>query len=159
VPRKEVVRAKMTGTPGDALWVAHEVGRRSGRRAAELLEQRDTDGSWAKVFQGLPAEQLGEPLLRTAATADADAALASVVVDEVLQARLGLSAESVAALSAAGGSPAERIAAALLNRLQQGDPAALLARVRSGSASWGALFHGAGVEPEAIDEALPPLLR
>ena len=159
VPRKDVVRAKMTGTPGAALWVAHEVGRRSGQAAAVLLSERAAEGSWGKVFQGIPADVLGEPLRDAAARTDADASLASEVVNEVLQTRLGLDPGAVNALTAAGGSPAERIAATLLHRLRQGDPAELLKRVRSGDASWGALFHGAGVEPEAIDEAIPPLLR
>lgn len=149
-----VVKAKMTGTSGEDLWIAHWVAAKAGLRAADLLDARSRAAGWAEALAslGLPAERLGPRaagLLRGAAP---DPALARAAEEEALHTRLGIDEASLDALAKAGAGPAEAAAAALLARRSGRPPAEVYREVAGGRASWGSLFHRAGIEPSAIEE-------
>ncbi|GAB4258799.1 hypothetical protein [Deferrisoma sp.] len=153
-----VVRSLMTGTPPEALWAAHGLAAATGRDAGELLTAYGKAGSWIGALAALGVAPDAVPgKVGEALRAGADPAGAAV--DEVLVGRLGSSADRVAALRFAGASDAETVAATLLGRLRGRDPVGFLNEVRAGNATWGALFHAAGVAPSDIDDAIARLLR
>lgn len=159
--KKDLVQARMTGTPGADLWVAHFAAARAGLKAADLLALRARSASWTEalaVAAGGPGRFPGTfgALL---ARATADDALASAAVDAVLAERLGAAPEAVAALRAAGASDPEAVAAVLLGRLRERPGSAPLAEVRAGRATWGELFQRAGVAPSAIGDAVARLVQ
>lgn len=148
-----LVKSKMTGTPGEDLWVAHWAAEKTGTRAADLLDARSRSPGWAEALGslGLPAERLGPraaPLLRRTSP---DGALARAAQDDVLQSRLGVDEASLRDLASAGPGLGEAAAAALLSRRSSKSPLELYRAVAEGKASWGGLFHDAGVEPAAIE--------
>jgi len=159
VPKKDVVRAKMTGADGGRLWVAHFLARNSGGSAQEWLAARGTAASWAEAAAQRKAP-LPPALPAAGAGADvSDAGLATAVVDRVLTESFGVTADALAPLRRAGASDAETIAAVYLG-LRKGDPpVSLLTRVRSGETTWGSLLHATGLAPDQIDEDLPKRLR
>lgn len=159
--KRVIVQAKMTGSANEDLWLAHFLASRTGLTASELLDARARSGSWAEALGGLGVEpeRVGGHLAGVLRRASTDATLASAVVDAVAAEKLGAAAEAVEDLRSRGATDAETVASVLLFRLTERAPSELLAQVRSGAATWGALFHAAGVEPPNIDDAVGRLLR
>src|SRR5512145_1248718 len=52
VPKATLVRAVMTGTPPEDLWIAHWSAERTGREAAWLLGAIAETGSWRAALAG-----------------------------------------------------------------------------------------------------------
>ena len=147
-----LVRAVMSGTSPDDLWIAHLAAARSGRAATALLDEREAKGSWKAALEGmatLPAA-LGAALARAAPDAD----LAAVAIDEVLLSRLGTDPDSLAALRAARARSDEAVLAAFLAPRLGTLPPQLLGRVRTGRATWGTALRDAGLAPDGIDAAV-----
>ncbi|MEW6486706.1 MAG: hypothetical protein AB1578_02180 [Thermodesulfobacteriota bacterium] len=159
--KKSVVQAKMTGAANEDLWLAHFAAARTGLRPAELLDARARAGTWGEALGslGVAPERLGGAFPDFLERNGADALLASAVVDAVAAERLAAVPAELEALRAAGASDAETVAGALLFRLTGTPPVQTLAAVRKGSATWGGLFHAAGLEPAAIGDAAARLLR
>jgi hypothetical protein len=155
--KAELVKTAMTGTPADDLWIAHWAGARTGRGGAALLESKERAGSWRAALAG--TKGLGEPFERALTDGSPDAALAALAVDDVLVRRVGASAEEVALLRAARARSEEVVLAAVLS-VRLGTPAMpLLARVRSGAATWGSVLRDAGLAPKDMDVVVRSLVR
>lgn len=159
--KKAVVQAKMTGTANEDLWLAHFAAARTGLRPTELLDSRSRAGTWGEALGalGVAPERLGSAFPDLLGRNGADALLASAVVDAIAAERLAADPGVVGALRAAGASDAETVAAVVLFRLTGTPAAGNLEAVRRGAATWGGLFHAAGVEPPAIGDAAARLLR
>lgn len=161
VEKKGIVSAKMTGTVGEDLWVAHWAAAKLGLRADDLLDARGRAPGWSEALGGLGIgnDRLGSGAAELLGRPGADASLARVAVDEVVTARLGVTSADLAAVRALGASDTEAVAAAVLSRLTGRPPAELRQTVATGKASWGALFHGAGVKPGEIEDEVRRLVR
>lgn len=159
--KKAVVQAKMTGAANEDLWLAHFAAARTGLRPAELLDARSRAGTWGEALGalGVDPERLGGEFPDLLGRQRTDALLASAVVDAVAAERLAADPEDLEALRAGGASDAETVAGVLLFRLTGTPPVQNLDAVRKGSATWGGLFHAAGVEPAAIGDSAVRLLR
>lgn len=157
VSKGTVVRALMTGTPPEDLWVAHEVARLTGLAVREVLDAKSRERSWVAALEALAVDggRLDPELARRIRTGRAPA---SVVVDRVLRERLKVPAERIRALREAGAGDAQTVAACVLGRLTGEEPVDLFWKVRSGDTTWGALFHAAGVAPSDIDETIARLM-
>ncbi len=155
IPKKAVVRAKMTGTDGGQLWVSQFLARSSGRTAEELLGTRGEAASWADALKKANVEV---PASLRAAGAN-DNALAASVVDQVLAIRLGASPDVLGRLRAAGAADAEVIAAVYLGLRTGKPPMALFDTVRTGAASWGSILEASGLAADRIEEDLVGRLR
>ena len=159
--KKEIVSAKMTGTPGEDLWVAHWAGAKLGLRPAELLDARSRAAGWSEAFAdlGVEASRLGGDAAEVLARHGGDAALTSLVVDDVLVSRLRATPEALREVRARGAVDAATVAASILFRLSGKSPAETYLSVAEGSTTWGSLFHSVGVEPPTIEEAVRKFLR
>ncbi len=111
VPKAALVRAVMTGTAPEDLWIAHWSGARTGRTAAWLLDAVAETGSWRAALAG--ASGVPAPFAAALARGAAGAELAALAVDDVLAARLGADAASLRALRAAGAGSEQVIVATL----------------------------------------------
>jgi len=159
--KRAVVREKMSGTPGEQLWVAHYLAERGGMPPALLLATHDRSNSWLAAATLLNIEP-GVLVPRFAALLAEDAGdgpLAAAVVDEIVMARLGITQEEVEEIRVRGGSNAELILAAYLGR-RGGRPAAdLHAEVASGRATWGQLLSSLPDTARTIEEEIRRLLQ
>ncbi|NOY45339.1 MAG: hypothetical protein GXP50_07800 [Deltaproteobacteria bacterium] len=157
VSKGTVVRSLMTGTAPEALWAAHGLAARTGLRASDLLAAHGQTGSWARALElGYDPARIGG---KVGELVRAGQDPAPAVVDEILSTRVGVPGDQIAALRAVGASDAETVAASVLGRLTGKDPVGFLKQVRAGKATWGSLFHDAGVAPSDIDDAIARLLR
>jgi len=159
--KKGIVSAKMTGTPGEDLWVAHWAGDKLGLRPAELLDARARVANWSEAFSSLGVEpsRLGADAAELLARQGSDAALASLVVDDVLTSRLRATPEALRQVRSRGAADAATVAASILSRLSGKSPEEMYLAVADGPSTWGSLFHSVGVEPPAIEDAVRSLLR
>ncbi|HEX9049668.1 MAG TPA: hypothetical protein VF841_03965 [Anaeromyxobacter sp.] len=157
VGKGDVVRAVMGGTRPDDLWIAHWAGARAGRDPAALLAARERLGSWRAALAG--ASGLGLVFEGALARGAADGALSAIAIDDVLLGRLHANAEDVALLRAARASSEEVVLAAVLAARLRAPAMPLLARVRSGSASWGSTLHDVGLAPHDMDAVVRTLVR
>jgi hypothetical protein len=157
VPKKDVVLARMGGTASGDLWIAHYAAKAGGAIAADLLAGRRNAASWAELLErhGIAVASLGPYF----AQVDGDAALAAAVVRTVLHTRLGAEAADLERLRFVGASPQETILAVVLGR-KSGRPADdLLAEVRAGKTSWGALLHALGIPAGRLEAEIRQRLR
>ncbi|HZZ83383.1 MAG TPA: hypothetical protein VFE30_02510 [Anaeromyxobacteraceae bacterium] len=153
VPKAELVRAVMSGTAAEDLWVAHWAGARLGRPAGELLDAKASAGSWkaALASTGAGMEKLGKTFGAQLARGANEAQLAALAVDDVLATRLGADPAALGKLRAAGAGTEEAILCTVLAGKLGTAPAALLARVRAGKATWGSTVQAAGLTPKGLD--------
>lgn len=149
VPKATLVRAVMSGTPPEDLWIAHWSAARTGREADRLLAAAAEPGAWRAALagaKGLPGG-FGALLGRGAHRSE----LAAFAVDDVLASRLGADVAVLRALRAAGAS-SEQVVVSIFLAAQLKVPAPdLLARFRGGEATWGTLLDEAGLAPERIE--------
>jgi hypothetical protein len=157
VGKASLVRAVMGGTAPDDLWIAHWVAARSGREAGELLAARARTGSWRAALAG--ARGAGEPFEGALASGATDAALSAIAIDDVLRGRLRADAEDVAILRAAGARSEEVVLAAVLSVRLRTPAMPILARVRTGKATWGSVLRDAGLAPEDMDAVVRGMVR
>jgi hypothetical protein len=157
VAKGPLVKAVMTGTAPEDLWVAHWSAARTGRAAGWLLEALSETGSWRAALagtKGLPAE-FEAALGKGASSVE----LAALAVDDVLSSRLGADREGLRALRAGGATSEQLIVATFLSKRLEVATAEILARFKAGKATWGTLLHEAGLAPEQIEEAIRAAVR
>lgn len=161
VEKKQVVRAKMSGSSSAEMWISHYVASRDGVSPDALEKARSEASSWKAVLASLytPENQLGaefEKALEGKATTEA---LASAAVDANLVARFGADPADLRRLRGAGATDAEAILAVFLSR-ESGRPAAgYRAEVAAGKKTWGSLLAKQGIEPSAIDAEVRRFIR
>jgi hypothetical protein len=157
VPKAGLVRAVMSGTPPEDLWIAHWAAARTGRAAERLLADRGETGSWKAALAGTTG--LPAPFAAAAARAAPAGELAAFAVDDVLATRLGADPPGVRALREAGATTEQVIVASFLAPRLKAPPTEVLARFRGGKATWGTLLHDAGLAPEQIEGAIRASIR
>jgi hypothetical protein len=159
--KRQVVREKMSGTPGEQLWVAHYLAARGELPASLLLSARDRSGSWQAAVSLLNLENrdLAQPFADLLAADAGDEALSAAVVDEIVSGRLGIPADEVSALRRQGADNARLILAAYLGRRQSRPPLEIYEEVSAGGATWGELLGGGGDTAKRIEEDIRRLLE
>jgi hypothetical protein len=157
VSKATLVRAVMSGTAPEDLWIAHWAAARTGRDAASLLGQLSEAGSWRPALTG--AKGLPPGFEAALAKGSDRRELAAYAVDDVARARLAVDPAVLAALRAAGATSEQVVVVLLVAPRLRASPSDLLARYRSGRATWGALLHEAGLAPEGIEAAVRSALR
>jgi hypothetical protein len=158
-PRQEIVRSKMGGFPGERLWVSSQVAVAAGRSGADALQAHAAGGSWRDAVAKLGAdpEHLGPLFMARLATGADEAALAEAVIDQVLQARLGVPAAVIAALRSAGAADKELVAAAVLAGVAGRHPAEVYQQAKAAQ-SWGEWLARAGLTLPQVDAWLAAVL-
>lgn len=157
VAKGTLVRAVMTGTAPEDLWVAHWAAARARRGAGDLLDARAAKGSWRAALAG--AGPFGERFDAALARDGSPAELAAVAVDDVLVGRAKASPASLAALRAAGASTEEAVVATVLSAKLAAPVLPLVAEVKAGRATWGSVLHDAGIEPKQLDGLVRAMVR
>jgi hypothetical protein len=152
-----LVKAVMTGTAPEDLWVAHWSSAKTGRAASWLLGAVAETGSWKAALAG--ADGLPPSFAAALARGAPRVELAAMAVDDVLVARLGADAAAVAALRVTGATSEQVIVATFLASRLKTTPSAVLARFRAGEATWGTLLRDAGLAPEQLEEAVRAAVR
>lgn len=155
----DVVRALMTGTSPEDLWVSHWAASRLGTDPRALRAARAERGSWKQALAGADATRLGPAFARALAEGRGDTALADAAVDEVLVARLRVDPGALRALRQAGATSPEAVLACLLSPRLRKPAASLVAEARRGSASWGSLLREGGLGPKDIEGEVKRALR
>ncbi len=157
VPKAGLVRAVMTGTAPEDLWVAHFAAARTGRSASWFLDAVGETASWRAALAGAK----GLPLAFDAALARGATGveLAALAVDDVLTSRLGADPAGLSALRTAAASSEQVIVATFLALRLKTPAADLLARFKEGKATWGTLLRDAGLAPDQIEDAIRKSVR
>jgi hypothetical protein len=157
VPKATLVRAVMTGTAPEDLWIAYWTAARTGRDAATLLSVISESGSWRIALtgtKGLPAA-FEAALGRDARPSE----LAAFAVNDVLTSHLQVSGDTLRALRDAGASSEEVVVSVFLASRLKAPAADVFARFRGGRATWGTLLNEAGLAPEGIEAAMRASVR
>jgi hypothetical protein len=157
VAKAGLVRAVMSGTAPEDLWIAHWSAARTGRPAAWLLDARAETSSWRAALAGTAG--LPAPFAAALARGAPAGELAAFAVDDVLASRLRADPSAVRALREAGATTEQVIVASFLAPRLKAPPSEVLARFRGGKATWGTLLHDAGLAPEQLEEAIRKSVR
>lgn len=153
LPRKQVVRERMTGTSATELWLAYYLGSESGEPVAALRKERRSQTSWHALYRKyLP----NHPLL---AAGRSDQQLSAAVVDTLVARHLTTTPLRVAQLRAAGATDPELILSLLLARWTGRVATGILADVVSGKTSWGQELNATGRQPQELAEVISQILR
>jgi hypothetical protein len=161
VEKKEVVRAKMTGTSSAELWISHYVAAGAGISPEAVEKVRREASSWQAVLASLyiPGNRLGAEFEKVLASRATPESLATAAVDAALVAHFGADPDDLRQLRSAGATDAETILAVFLSR-ESGRPAlGYRAEVVEGRETWGSLLAKQGINPSAIDSEVRRLLR
>jgi hypothetical protein len=160
VEKKEVVKAVMSGTLPEELWVSHYLAQRSGQSVERVGSLRSSNPSWKGVLSPLGAgpEQCGNAFFAAALQGAGSNLLASLAVDAVLMTRLLVPPEEIADLRGAGADDRQTVLAVFLGR-KTGRPARILYDEVAGGGSWGAILAATGMEPKGIEGEMRGLLQ
>jgi hypothetical protein len=157
VSKADLVRAVMTGTAPEDLWIAHWAAARAQRKASGLLDARAQRGSWRAALAG--AGTLGAAfdaaLARDAPTAE----LAALAVDDVLVGRARASPAAIRAIRAAGAGTEETVVATVLSAKLGAPVLPLVIEVKAGRTTWGKVLDDAGIEPGQLDALVRGMVR
>lgn len=161
IDKKEIVRARMSGTPGEDLWIAHFVANRTGSPAAGLLAARGKAASWVAALVPLEPgpERLGPRFTAALAAGVPDASLADSAADSIIETRLGVAPEVLLGLRSEGASTPEIVLSVFLAGQSERTAADFLGEVRSGNRSWGQLLNGLGLHAGTIEGEVRKMLR
>jgi hypothetical protein len=149
--KRDLVQAKMGGTSGDRLWVAHYLARGHGVAASTLLAARQRSSSWRGALQamnlGMP--KAGERFAGLLQDDGGEALLAAAAADDILQQRLGIAGSTLERLRFRGAGTAEVIFCAVLAGKSGRSPLDLHEDFTSGRSTWGQMFDALGLQPGA----------
>ncbi len=139
IEKRTIVKAKMTGTDGNHLWILFDVARRSQRDTRQIESLYAQSGNWPmtlKLLQ-LSDKQLDETYQKLSKNPEA---LADHIVDLHLTTYFDVSPEELTAWHTLGMSRKELILAILL-----GDPEKVYNQVQQGKKTWGELLYAQGL--------------
>ncbi|MCW8892135.1 MAG: hypothetical protein OQK50_08845 [Deltaproteobacteria bacterium] len=140
IDKRELVKAKMSGTSGSHLWILHDVAAHSQQPASQVETIHSASGSWAEVFKnlGLNTEDLGEKYWQLSSTPEY---LADHIVDLKLIEYFTTTSADLHHWHNKGLNRKELILSLLLD----GDPLNLYNQVNSGMKTWGQLLYEQGL--------------
>lgn len=161
IAKKDVVRAKMSGTSGEDLWVAHFLSSRTGISFDQWRAGRGDSGSWATAIADskVPVLVLGPRVAKAVEQRLADEAVARAVVEDLLVHRAGTDPNVLATLRQHSATIQETILSVFLEA--QTGQAALgqFEAVQSKNKTWGQLLDGSKIPPGEIETRIVRMLR
>jgi hypothetical protein len=157
VSKAELVRAVMTGTAPEDLWIAYWAAARAKSTASGLLDARARKGSWRAALAG--AGTLGAGFDAALARDAAPAELAALAVDDVLTGRARASPAAIRAIRAAGAGTEELVVATVLSAKLGAPVLPLVVEVKAGRTTWGKVLDDAGIEPGQLDALVRGMVR
>lgn len=159
IPKRDIVQALMSGTPGADLWIAAHAARRRRGGLQAVLQARGGAASWRETFRtgGGDLEVLGPRFVAALASGADDATLARIAAAEALVERTGAPWDQLDGLSARGATYQETVAAALIGRWA-GKPATEVFDAARGGAGWSRQLAAAGLVPKAVEGNILKLL-
>lgn len=159
--KRVLVRARMTGTAWEELWIGWYLAQAAGVGRERVAELHGAGQTWAQVAAALriPAARLEKNFARELQNGRPANVLATLVVDEVLAGHFGANPAEVRKLRAAGADDQQAVLAQLLAR-KSGRPAPeQLAAVKHGGQSWSALLSEAGISSANIESEVRRLVK
>lgn len=149
IEKRAIVKAKMTGTDGNHLWILFDVARRSQQDTRQIESLYAQSGNWPitlKLLQ-LSDKQLDETYRLLSRNPEA---LADHIVDLHLITYFGVSQDKLRAWHKLGMSRKELILAILLGNPEKG-----YSQVKKGTQTWGELLYAQGLlDGKAIAQRL-----
>jgi hypothetical protein len=160
IDKKEIVKARMSGTSEEDLWIGHFVAERSDRTFDEVAEARKQSPTWSEALTLLnPDPDLLGSRFAAALEGGSEADLSTAAADEVLTTRLRVAPEILKELRTSGASTREAIISLFLSRRADHPALAFFTEVRAGNKTWGQLLDGLGIEPGMIEGEIRKMLQ
>lgn len=160
-PKREIVQARMSGTPGAEIWVAAHAARRLGGDVAAVRQARAAAGSWRAALDtgGGRGENLGPRFVAALRAGAGEEGLARAAAAEALAAGIGASWVELDALAVRGATLQETVLASLIG-LWSGRPASqVYAQVKDGAGSWSGALAAVGKSPPQMESEIARALR
>jgi hypothetical protein len=161
IPKKDIVQAKMSGTSGDDLWIAHYCASKSGVDPKKLMAAKKDAGSWKTALkrEGVEFSKLGDKFSGLVSAGALEESLSSEIVDYMLEKRLGAGPDVLKHLRAKGASSKEVILSTIFS-LRSGHRSDEFYRtVTSGQMTWGNHMHALGLQPKDMITEIKKLLK
>lgn len=150
IDKKSLVRAKMSGSDGDSLWITYYLAQQTAKTTAEISRARSKAASWSDAVSRLKIDA-GQLDTRLVALLEKPEALAAFIVDDSLVKNLKVKRALLDNLRKEGAANKERILAVFLGLISDSEPHVHYNRFKQGD-SWGKLLHDLGVYDGAAIE-------
>lgn len=159
--KRTIVIKKQKGTSNDDLWIAAWGAARGGGSVDDLLEAKQKAETWQKALAaaGVAPKALGPRVSASLTSGGAAPAVAQAVVDELLVQHKLLAEPELAAMRKSWGTNQEMIITALLAAKTKQPASQILAEVKKGGKTWGALLQQARIEPKELQNEFAALLK
>lgn len=157
--KSAVVKLRMGGAEEPDVWLGLTAAKVSGKDAGAFFAAREKEGGWAKAYAsaGFDASGFGPDF--PAALQRDETVAAERVADLVLAATFPAQKAMIAPLRGEGATTGQTTAS-LFYALETGkDALAAYKDVKAGRASWGKLFHDAGISPKSVSPRIISLAR
>jgi hypothetical protein len=143
INKKQIVQAKMSGTSGDDLWIAHFTASKTGADVKNLILSRTASGSWKKALgqYKIDSKLLGAHFKEALAKDSADKHLSAIIVDQMIINHFGADKAEVEKLRVAGAQNKEIILSAFLSMRTKRSASSFYTSVTNGQLTWGKILY------------------
>lgn len=153
IDKKKIVKAKMSGTSGDDLWIAYFVAAKTYTDVKSLMSARSTSGSWkaALLKNKVNLRLLGSRFSVAFAKDSSDGNLSASIVDQMIINRFGLKEAVVNKLRTKGATNKEILLSIFLSLRSQHTSLEYYDTVKAGKNTWGSNLNSLGIEAKEMD--------
>jgi len=157
VSKKEIVGARMSGTPDYDIWIAYFAANNTSIDAGLLMaEKKKNNGSWKTSFakQNIGEAQLGDQFSEALAADRPDTILAAIAADQMIIKYLGAEPDDIKKLRKNGASTNELILSVFFSSLSGKPSYEFYKSVKSGKMAWGSHMSALGLETGKTEETI-----
>ncbi len=161
IPKKDIVRTKMSGVAGDDIWIAHYLAGALGRDVNSLLNEKNRSKAWKAVVASMPENALGHKskFYNALFSGTSDKILALIIIDDILIRRLQVGPLEIKKMRALGAGAKETILAIFLSFRMKCPPSEVFRPISLGEASWGPVLDRLSVDPQKFEYEFQKLLK
>jgi hypothetical protein len=160
IDKKKIVKAKMSGTSGDDLWIAYFVAAKTGTDVKSLMSARSTSGSWkaALLKNKVNLQLLGTRLSAAFAKDSSDRNLSASVVDQMIIDRFGVKEAEVNKLRMKRATNKEILLSIFLSLRSQRTSLEYYDTVKAGKGTWGSNLNSLGIEAKKMESEIKKMI-
>lgn len=153
VPKRTIVKSKMGGVDNSDIWVGYSLAEHLTLNTDELLQRKNTMGSWRKLLQSLrfDPEKFPPHLISAIAAGKTTEELADIAVAALLDKNLGIHARLSLELLAQGVTRKQLVLATLIATVKQVSLDSLIQQARSDDGGWARISFENGIAPGQME--------
>ena len=153
IPKRQIVKSKMSGTPDEDVWISLVLADSLGKDYQELILEKSRAGSWGKVVQRLRPnpENIDPQFMAALLKGEQSDRLAEVALTATLNQHFTMDQETLERTLARGLARQKLVLAALITLQQSLGLEEVIQRAESATGGWAILSETSGIDLDQLE--------